>query len=41
MATDRNRRHSGLTPEELEAETAEALPERAAMSTLSVPSVDA
>jgi hypothetical protein len=34
------REQEGLTPEELEAETAEALPERAAMSTLSPAGVD-
>ena len=32
---------SGLTPEELEAESALALPERAVMSTLSLMAVDA
>src|SRR3954453_18496299 len=31
---------AGLSPEELEAESAEALPERAAMSTLSVAGLD-
>ena len=37
----RHEAHAGLTPAELEAETAEALPERQAMSTVSVSSIDA
>src|SRR5215208_1750281 len=41
-ARDRGHRDpDGLTPAELEAESAEALPERAAMSTLSVSGLDA
>src|SRR5215213_4009521 len=41
-APDRGHRDpDGLTPAELEAESAEALPERAAMSTLSVTTLDA
>ena len=34
-------RKDDLTPEELEAEVAEALPERAAMSTINLTSLDA
>src|SRR5687768_12757481 len=37
----RHEEPAGLSPEELEAESAEALPERAAMSTLSVGGLDA
>src|SRR5215217_6914109 len=37
---DHQREPDGLSPEELEAETAEALPERAAMSTLSPSGID-
>ena len=44
MPADRNRRHDepmGLTEAELAKEAGEALPERAAMSTLSVAGLDA
>src|ERR687897_911842 len=44
MANERDRKHpqpDGLTPEELQAETAEALPERAVMSTVSLTNLDA
>src|SRR5215216_4616525 len=37
---DDHREPDGLSPEELESETAEALPERAAMSTLSPAGID-
>ncbi len=37
----KDREPAGLSPAELEAESAEALPERAAMSTLNVPTLDA
>src|SRR5215213_11141170 len=38
---DKHVEPGGLSPEELEAESAEALPERAAMSTLSMTGLDA
>ena len=41
MDVNRIRTDDGLSPEELEAEIAEALPERAAMSTVSMTGLDA
>src|SRR5215208_139476 len=41
MAENEKQIPDGLAPEEIEAETAEALPERAAMSTVNVTGLDA